>query len=142
MAHGHHVHQRHAITNRATDLWLRHIRRLASRRWIRSIANADGTWDTQTLTQYLNDSNNFTGYTQVLRATQTDPTTGQTQQVTEYTIGLHQISQTTIPYTNGQPGAATTLYFGYECGHGSVRVLMNAAAAYSHCGRRAADLQL
>ena len=29
--------------------------------------NANGTWDTQTLTEYLNDSNNFTGYTQVLR---------------------------------------------------------------------------
>ena len=71
--HGDHVHQRHAITNRATDLRLRHKRRSRLGAWTRSIANADGTWDTQTLTEYLNDSNNFTGYTQVLRATQTDP---------------------------------------------------------------------
>lgn len=91
-------------------------------------ANANGTWDTQTLTEYLNDSNNFTGYTQVLCETQSDPTTGQLQAVTEYNIGLTQISQTTTPYLGGLPGTRTTLYFGYD-GHGSVRLLTNTAAA-------------
>jgi hypothetical protein len=32
--------------------------------------NADGTWDTQTLTEYLNDDNNLTGYSQVVSETQ------------------------------------------------------------------------
>jgi RHS repeat-associated protein len=90
--------------------------------------NADGTWDTQTLTEYLNDSNTFTGYPQVLREMQTDPDSGQILDTTEYSLGLRQISQTTTVYTNGQPGTPTTLYFGND-GHGSVRVLTNAAGA-------------
>lgn len=87
-----------------------------------------GNWTSQTLTEYLNDSNNPTGYTQVLRATQSDPTTNQIQQVTEYAIGLRQISQTTTPYSNGQPGTPSTLTFGFDA-RGSVRVLINPAGA-------------
>ena len=75
-----------------------------------------GSGTSKILTEYLNDSNNATGFTQVLRATQSDPTTNQVQQVTEYEIGLRQISQTTTPYVNGQPGTATTLTFGFD-GH-------------------------
>ena len=78
------------------------------------VGPAAGSWTSQTLTEYLNDSNNATGYSQVLQRTQTDPTTGQIQQVTEYTIGLRQISQTTTPYANGQAGTPTTLTFGYD----------------------------
>jgi RHS repeat-associated protein len=55
------------------------------------------------------------------------------QQVTEYTLGLRQISQTTTLYSNGHPGAPTTLYFGHD-GHGSVRVLMNAPGAIATIG--------
>jgi RHS repeat-associated protein len=89
---------------------------------------ANGTWNAQTLTEYLNDPNNLTAYSQVVRETQSDPTTGQVQQVVEYTIGPLQISQTTTAYTNGQPGTPSTLAFGYD-GHGSVRVLLNTAGA-------------
>jgi RHS repeat-associated protein len=92
------------------------------------IGPAAGSWTSQTLTEYLNDSNNQTGYTQLLRATQSDPTSGQLEQVTEYTIGLRQITQTTTSYTNGQPGTPTSLQFGYD-GSGSVRVLLDAASA-------------
>ena len=97
------------------------------------IGAAAGSWTSQTLTEYLNDSNNQTSYTQVLQATQSDPTTGHIQQVTQYTIGLQQISQTTTPYSNGQAGTPTTLYFGYD-GQGSVRVLLNATAAVATVG--------
>ncbi len=89
---------------------------------------ANGIWNAQTLTEYLNDPNNFTGYSQVVRETQSDPTTGQVQLVVEYVIGPSQISQTTTVYANGQPGTPSTLEFGYD-GHGSVRVLLNTAGA-------------
>ncbi len=92
-----------------------------------------GNWTSETLTEYLNDSNNQTGYTQVLRVTQSDLTTNQVQQVTEYAIGLGQINQTTTPYTGGQPGTPTTLQFGYD-GSGSVRVLLNTAGAIATVG--------
>ncbi len=92
------------------------------------IGTTAGSWTSQTLIEYLNDSNNATGYSQVLQATQSDPTTGQIQQVTQYAIGTRQISQTTTPFSNGQAGTPTTLTFGYD-GHDSVRVLINAAGA-------------
>ena len=67
-------------------------------------------WDTRTLTEYLNDARNFTGYSQVLRETQIDPDTEEIQKVVEYTIGLDQISQTTIVYSGGVPGTPATLF--------------------------------
>jgi RHS repeat-associated protein len=65
--------------------------------------------------------------------TQSDATTGQVQQVVQYAIGPRQISQTTTVYSIGQPGTPSTLYFGYD-GHGSVRVLLNSAAAIATVG--------
>ena len=96
-------------------------------------ANASGTWTTQTLTEYLNDDNNFSSYSQVLRATQTDAATGQVQQVTEYSIGPQQISQTTTTYANGLPGTPTTLFFGFD-GHGSVRLLFSSLGVIATVG--------
>ena len=81
-----------------------------------------GSWTSQTLTEYLNDSNNATGYSQVLQATQTDPTSGQIQQVTQYAIGLRQISSDDNSlHATASPATPTTFDFGYD-GHGSVRV--------------------
>ncbi len=95
--------------------------------------NADGTWDSQMLTEYLNDDNNLTGYSQVVRETQSDATNGQVQQVVEYAIGPRQVSQTMTTYTNGQPGTPSTLHFGYD-GHGSVRVLFSAGGVLATVG--------
>ena len=89
-------------------------------------ANADGTFETATKTEFLNDPDNPTGYSQVLRETTTDNATGQVQKVIDYTLGLDQISQTTTTYTNGNPGTPQTLVFGYD-GHGSTRVLTDLA---------------
>jgi RHS repeat-associated protein len=91
-------------------------------------SNGDGTWDQQTLTEYLNDLQNFTGYSQVLRETHTDSTTGQVTKVIDYTFGRQGIAQTVTPYTNGQPSTPQTNIFGHD-GHGSVRVMTDTAAA-------------
>jgi RHS repeat-associated protein len=96
-------------------------------------ATPGGPWTSQTLTEYLNDDNNFTSYSQVLRATQTDAATGQVQQVTEYSIGPQQISQTTTTYANGLPGTPTTLFFGFD-GHGSVRLLFSSLGVIATVG--------
>ena len=87
----------------------------------------NGPWEQQTLTEYLNDPQNATGYSQVLRETHTDPTTQQITKVLDYTWGLQGIAQTVSTYANGQPTGSTTDVFGLD-GHGSVRVLTNMAA--------------
>ncbi len=91
-------------------------------------SNGDGTWDQQTLTEYLNDPQNFTGYSQVLRETHTDPTTGQVSKVIDYMWGLKGIAQSVTSYTNGQPVATQTNVFGLD-GHGSVRILTSMLGA-------------
>lgn len=68
------------------------------------------------------------GFVRASKETTTDPATGQIQKVVVYTISSTLISQTTTPSTNGSPGAPQTLVFGYD-GHGSVRVLLDMAAA-------------
>jgi RHS repeat-associated protein len=90
--------------------------------------NGDGTWDQQALTEYLNDPENFTGYSQVLRETHTDATTGQISKVVDYTFGLSGLAQTVRTYANGQVANTQTNVFGYD-GHGSVRVLTDLSAA-------------
>ena len=80
------------------------------------------------LTQFLNDPDNLTGYSQVLRQTTTDQSAGQIQSVVTYAIGSSLISQTTTPYTNGVAGTPQALVFGYD-GHGSVRMLLDMTAA-------------
>ena len=64
----------------------------------------------------------------MLRETTTDLGTEEITKVVVYTVGHDQISQTTIPYTGGTPGTPTTLVFGHD-GHGSVRMLLDMAAA-------------
>jgi RHS repeat-associated protein len=91
-------------------------------------ADANGTFETGTRTDYLNDPDNPTGYSQVLKETTTDLTTQQVQKTVAYTLGLDIISQTTTQYTVGQPGATVTLVLGYD-GHGSTRVLTDLAGA-------------
>jgi RHS repeat-associated protein len=91
-------------------------------------ANGDGTFETRTNTEFLNDPANPTDYSQVLQETVTDAGTGQVQRKVVYTLGLDVISQTTTEYSSGQPGTPTTLVFGYD-GHGSTRVLLDMAAA-------------
>jgi RHS repeat-associated protein len=87
-------------------------------------ANGDGTFETRTKTEYLNDPDNATGYSQTLQETVLDVASGHVQKVTVYTIGLDVISQMTTEYNAGQPGVPVTLTLGYD-GHGSTRVLFD-----------------
>lgn len=80
-------------------------------------ADGDGTFEKSTRTEFLNDSNNQTGYSQVLRKTETDNATGKTT-TTSYTVGLDQVAQTVV----APDGTESTQIFTYD-GHGSVRVL-------------------
>jgi hypothetical protein len=89
-------------------------------------SDADGTFDSRTLTEYLIDARNDTGYAQVLQETVTDADTGAEIKRVVYTLGLDQIAQTT--FTPGGPAEGTTLLF-HTDGHGSVRVLTDLAAA-------------
>ncbi|MDR3110324.1 MAG: RHS repeat-associated core domain-containing protein, partial [Planctomycetaceae bacterium] len=73
-------------------------------------------------TEYLNDSRSITGYSQVLRQTEYDAD-GNIVKETSYIIGHQRISQTVK--INGEE---TTLFFTFD-GHGSTRVLLEAAGA-------------
>jgi RHS repeat-associated protein len=79
-------------------------------------SDGDGTLDTATLTEYLNDPLNITGYSQVLKQTETDLKTGEVT-ITTYVIGLQRISQIVE-----KSGTKTEYYFTFD-GHGSTRVL-------------------
>jgi RHS repeat-associated protein len=85
-------------------------------------SDADLTFESSTRTSYLIDAGNFTGYSQTARETTADRTTGQTQKVIVYTLGLEQISQTTVTYSGGSPASDETLIFGQDA-HGSTRFL-------------------
>gem|GEM_PF-5313973 len=85
-------------------------------------AAADGTYETASKTEYLNDGNSPTGYSQVVREAQTDVGTSQVEQTITYTLGHDQISQTTVTYSGGVPGTSETLVFGSD-GRGSTRLL-------------------
>jgi len=91
-------------------------------------SDADDDWDTRTLTEYLNDPRNHTGYSQVLRETHINADTEAVEKVVEYTLGHDQISQTTIEYVDEVPGTPETVVFAAD-GHGSTRLLLNAAGA-------------
>jgi RHS repeat-associated protein len=74
------------------------------------------------LTEYLNDPLNITGYSQVLKQTETNLETGEQANIT-YIIGRNRISQITLKDNTEQE-----LYFTFD-GHGSTRVLTDIAGA-------------
>jgi RHS repeat-associated protein len=85
-------------------------------------SDADGNFETSKLTEYLNDPLNITGYSQVLKQTETDLVTGEQANIT-YIIGRSRISQITVKDNTEQE-----LYFTFD-GHGSTRVLTDLAGA-------------
>jgi RHS repeat-associated protein len=85
-------------------------------------ANGDGTFETSKLTEYLNDPLNITGYSQVLKQTETNNETGEIT-ITSYVIGHQRISQTVE-----KNGESSEYYFTFD-GHGSTRVLTDLAGA-------------
>jgi RHS repeat-associated protein len=89
-------------------------------------ADANGTFETRTRTDYLIDKRNATGYAQVLQGTTTNADTAALVKKVVYTIGRHVISQTT--FAPGGPAAGTTLVL-HADGGGSTRVLTDLAAA-------------
>ncbi len=76
-------------------------------------------------TKYLIDTNNHTGYQQVLEETVTDANGNLIKKIV-YTIGPDHISQTT--FTPGGPAQGTTAVFHMD-GHGSTRILTDLAGA-------------
>ncbi|MBX3420672.1 MAG: RHS repeat-associated core domain-containing protein [Pirellulaceae bacterium] len=85
------------------------------------------TWTLQTSTRYLTDSQNPTGYSQVLQ--ETHYSGGGLSKKIIYTVAHDQISQATFTIdTSGLQTLASNLFFGTD-GHGSVRLLYDAAAA-------------
>lgn len=92
-------------------------------------ANANSTIDTRVRTEFLNDANNHTGYSQVLRESHYDADADRLTKTVDYTFGHAEISQTTREYNaQGQVTSEATLIFGHD-GHGSVRVLTDLTAA-------------
>jgi RHS repeat-associated protein len=82
----------------------------------------DGELQSKIKTEYLNDPKSLTGYSQVLRQTEYD-SEGNIIKETSYVIGHQRISQTVEI-----GGEKTTYYFTFD-GHGSARVLLDAAMA-------------
>jgi RHS repeat-associated protein len=74
------------------------------------------------LTEYLNDSLSITGYSQVIKQTETNLETGEQANII-HIIGLNKISQITI-----KNGTEQELYFTFD-GHGSTRILTDLAGA-------------
>jgi RHS repeat-associated protein len=89
---------------------------------LHEVAGEDGVFHIVTRTEYLNDSRSLTGYSQVLRQTEYDAD-GNIVKETSYVLGHQRISQTVK--INGEE---TTLFFTFD-GHGSTRVLLEAAGA-------------
>jgi RHS repeat-associated protein len=83
----------------------------------------DGELQSKTRTEYLNDPQSLTGYSQVLRQTEYDAN-GNVIKTISYVIGHQRISQTIE--SNG--GEKVTYYFTFD-GHGSTRVLLDFAGA-------------
>ena len=96
-------------------------------------ANDDGTFETRSQVDYLNDAANMTGYSQAIRATTTDLTSGQVQRVVVTTFGHDAIAQTTTTYAGGVAQSPTTLVLGHD-GHGSTRVLTDATGMITTVG--------
>ena len=91
-------------------------------------ADGDGVNDTVTNTEYLNNSHNHAGYSQVLQETQRDPATGHIQKRIVYTLGHGKLAQTTITYSAGSSVTRKTLVLTKD-GHGSTRVLLDMLGA-------------
>jgi RHS repeat-associated protein len=85
-------------------------------------ADADEKFETSKLTEYLNDSLNITGYSQVIKQTETDLETGKQSNIT-YIIGRNKIAQITV-----KNGTEQEYYFTFD-GHGSSKVLTDLAGA-------------
>jgi RHS repeat-associated protein len=82
----------------------------------------DGELKLKTKTEYLNDPLNITGYSQVLKQTETN-FISEEETVTTYVIGHQCISQIVV-----KNGTEQEYYFTFD-GHGSTRVLLNFAGA-------------
>jgi RHS repeat-associated protein len=82
----------------------------------------DGELKSKTKTEYLNDPLNITGYSQVLKQTETDIVANE-ETVTTYLIGHQRISQIVV-----KNGTEQEYYFTFD-GHGSTRVLLDFAGA-------------
>jgi RHS repeat-associated protein len=85
-------------------------------------AEVNGDFETQKETKYLNDPLNITGYSQVLKQTETDLETGVQANIT-YIIGRNKIAQITV-----KNGTEQEYNFTFD-GHGSTRVLTDIAGA-------------
>ncbi|WP_236622194.1 RHS repeat-associated core domain-containing protein [Novipirellula maiorica] len=85
---------------------------------------AGETWTLQSSTEFLADSHNHTGYTQIIRETKVE--NGHTL-ITDYTFGSDEISQRVHGAKADGTPVDETLVFGHD-GHGSVRVLYDIAA--------------
>ena len=80
------------------------------------------------VTEYLVDHNNHTGYAQTIIET-TKNAAGQRTKRIAYTFGTDEITQTTTEYSSSNVlPVVTSLTFGHDA-HGSVRVLFDAAGA-------------
>ncbi|MDR2643696.1 MAG: RHS repeat-associated core domain-containing protein [Planctomycetaceae bacterium] len=84
-------------------------------------SDADGDFETRK-TKYLNDPLNLTGYSQVLKQTETDLETDEQANIT-YIIGRNKIALITV-----KNGTEQEYYFTFD-GHGSTRVLTDLAGA-------------
>jgi RHS repeat-associated protein len=90
-------------------------------------ADANGSYESSTRTEYLVDHQNFTGYEQVIKETVYNGS-GQITKTIEYLFGHDEIAQTVTEFDgNGIVTNTVTHIFGHD-GHGSVRVLFDVAA--------------
>jgi RHS repeat-associated protein len=93
--------------------------------------DADGVVDRRTHVEFLNDANNHTGYSQVLREShyETVDEASSLMRTVDYTFGHDEISQTVRQYDEqGEVISEETQVFGHD-GHSSVRLLTDLAAA-------------
>ncbi|MEQ1906864.1 MAG: RHS repeat-associated core domain-containing protein [Pirellulaceae bacterium] len=98
---------------------------------INANADVDNTYESATLTEYLVENRNPTGYQQVLVERVTDALTNTETKRVVYTFGHDIIAQTS--YTPSGPVQGETLVLHYD-GHGSTRILTNLLAAIATIG--------
>ncbi|MCA9078378.1 MAG: hypothetical protein KDA93_25350 [Planctomycetaceae bacterium] len=73
------------------------------------------SWDTRTLTEFLVDHQNHTGYQQVVRETHYDADSGLVTKTVDYSFGHDEITQTTREYdAQGNVTSEETLVFGHD----------------------------
>ena len=100
-----------------------------------------GLWEIASRTEFLTDSENHTGYSQVLQETTYEG--GVATKKVIFTVGHDQISQSTLAREAGTEtwSLESDAWFGTD-GHGSVRVLYDFAAAIAKDLANAARLQV